>query len=427
MPRLLYSLVFYLLIPFALLRLGYRSLRAPDYRRRWRERFGFFQLPADWTMDLQPIWLHAVSVGEVVAATPLIDALLAQYPNRRVVVTTMTPTGSERVRACYGDAIFHVYLPYDLPGAMARFVSKLNPALLLIMETELWPNLLHQCRKAGCGTLLVNARLSAKSASGYRRLGPLTRSMLADLDLIAAQAGPDADRFIALGAPAESGKVIGSIKFDITPPAIPEAQLPPVFYRLAQLQRPVLVAASTREGEEEKVLSAFRQCLSQEPALLLVLVPRHPERFNGVARLCRDQGFNTVRRSSNEVCDDSTQVLLGDSMGEMWNYYALADLAFVGGSLVDTGCHNVLEPAALGIPILIGPSRFNFETICDLLQQSGALIAVADENDLAQQVLQLLGNPHWRQSMGKTGKHIVETNRGCLQRLLSLIEAKLAS
>ncbi|MEZ5490066.1 MAG: lipid IV(A) 3-deoxy-D-manno-octulosonic acid transferase [Gammaproteobacteria bacterium] len=426
MARLLYSLVFYLLISFALLRLVLRSLRAPAYRRRWGERFGFFRLPADWKAERQPIWIHAVSVGEVVAAAPLIDALLARYPDRRIVVTTMTPTGSERVFTRYGDTVFHVYLPYDLPGSMARFIRKLNPALLLIMETELWPNLLHQCRKAGCRTLLVNARLSSRSARGYRRLGPLTRSMLTNLDLIAAQADPDADRFIALGAPAERVEVIGSLKFDITPPSIKEAQLPPVFHGLAQLQRPVLVAASTREGEEEKVLTAFRQCLDQEPALLLVLIPRHPERFNSVARLCRDRGFTMVRRSDNEHCEQSTQVLLGDSMGEMWHYYALADLAFVGGSLVDTGCHNVLEPAALGIPILIGPSRFNFETICNLLQQSGALIAVADEHDLAQQVLHLLANTPWRQSMGEAGKRIVESNRGCLRRLLSLIEAQLA-
>ncbi|MCB1671433.1 MAG: lipid IV(A) 3-deoxy-D-manno-octulosonic acid transferase [Gammaproteobacteria bacterium] len=425
MSRIAYSLLFYLLTPLILVRLLLRSRQAPAYRNRWSERFGRFRVPADWQSSPGAIWVHAVSVGETMAAAPLIRLLLGRYPDRRLVVTTMTPTGSERVRALFGDSVFHVYLPYDLPGAMARLLGKLNPALLIIMETELWPNLLHQCRRAGCRTMVVNARLSGKSARGYRRLGPLTRGMLGEIDLIAAQAAPDRERFMALGAAPDRVEVVGSLKFDIMPP--PAADLPPFFAALVLLQRPILVAGSTREGEEEKVLLAFRQCLAALPQLLLVLVPRHPERFDSVARLCKEQGFNLVRRSRDESCDETTQVLLGDSMGEMWNYYAVGDLAFVGGSLVDTGCHNVLEPAALGIPVLIGPSRFNFETISRQLQESGALVIVADADELARQVLQLLDEPLRRQEMGTAGRRLVESNRGCLQRLAERIDAQLTA
>lgn len=426
MSLFVYSLAFYLLIPFALLRLLVRSVKAPAYRQRWAERFGFFRLPSSWRSERTVIWVHAVSVGETVAAVPLVRWIQTRYPDHQLVISTMTPTGSERVRAQFGESVFHVYLPYDLPGAMARAIRRLNPALLIVMETELWPNLLWRCQRAGCRTLLVNARLSEKSARGYRRLGPLTRAMLARLDVIAAQAPADAERFIALGAQPDRVHVAGSLKFDVTPPPSSE-EVPPFFARLARMERPVLVAASTREGEEEKVLDAFRACLTRVPDLLLVLVPRHPERFNSVARLCEDRQFTVLRRSSDQPCDPGIQVLLGDSMGEMWQYYRLADVAFVGGSLVDTGCHNVLEPAALGLPVLIGPSRFNFEAICNLLQASGALIAVADPEDLAQQVMQLLDNPSWREAMGRSGRQIVESNRGCLQQLGTLIETQLAT
>lgn len=426
MPRLFYSLVFYLLVPLVLMRLVYRSRRAPDYRRRWRERFGFFRLPEDWYAGRRCLWIHAVSVGETVAAVPLINLLQQRYPDRYLVVTTMTPTGSERVRALFGEAVFHVYLPYDLPGAMKRFVRCIGPELVILMETELWPNLLYRCNREGCRTMLVNARLSEKSARGYRFLAPLTRQMLESLDVIAAQATADADRFIALGAPAERVTVAGSLKFDIPPPT-PEQQLPPTFYELSQQQRPILVAASTREGEEAKVLAAFRQCLDRRPELLLILVPRHPERFDSVHRLCREQGLNTVRRSAGDAYDHATQVFLGDSMGEMRYYYAIADLAFVGGSLVDTGCHNILEPAAQGVPVLIGPSRFNFETASNLLQEAGALIIVKDPEDLAVQVLRLLDNPPWREAMGRAGRQTVESNRGCLHRIAAIIEEQLAA
>lgn len=424
MNRYLYSLLFYLVMPLALLRLLVRALKSPAYRRRWRERFGYPQgIPSIAPGTL--IWVHAVSVGETLAAVPLVNYLLRTYPHRRVLVTTMTPTGSDRVRQQFGDRVLHCYLPYDLPGAMRRFVRLLRPAALVIMETELWPNLLHFARQQGVKTLLVNGRLSIRSARGYGRLPALTRSTLANLDVIAAQGQADADRFVALGANPERVHVTGSLKFDMDLPQPGSHPLPEVFRRIQGQERPVLVAASTRAGEEEKVLSAFARCVERKPELLLVLVPRHPERFNEVARLCADRGLRVVRRSSGEPVEPQTQVFLGDSMGEMWLYYGLADIAFVGGSLVDTGCHNVLEPAALGIPVLAGPSRFNFQVICDLLQQAGALVGVASEEDLAQQVLQLLDNGAWRRAMGAAGKYIVESNRGSLQRVSSLIDQQL--
>jgi 3-deoxy-D-manno-octulosonic-acid transferase len=424
MYRLLYSFLFYLLIPLVLLRLLYRSLRAPAYRNRWKERFGFCRLPDDWRDEPVTIWVHSVSVGETLAAAPLVGALKQRYPDAQIVMTTMTPTGSERVVALFGDGVFHAYLPYDLPGAMKRFIAGIKPDLLVIMETELWPNLLHYCKAAGCRTMLVNARLSANSARGYRRFSPLTRVMLEQLDVIAAQAEADAERFENLGAAADRIHVTGSLKFDISPPG-DQLTSPAVFQHIARLGRPVLIAASTREGEEEKILDAFQQCLVNEPDLLLILVPRHPERFDSVARLCEQSGLSVERRSRDKLSDDRVQIWLGDSMGEMWSYYRLADLAFVGGSLVETGCHNVLEPAALGIPVLVGPSQFNFAVICNQLQQAGALISVADQQDLAQQVMQLLVNPQWRKSMGQAGRHIVETNRGCLQRLEKQIADQL--
>ncbi len=424
MSRLLYSLLLYLLVPLVLMRLLYRSLRTPAYRDRWKERFGFCRLPNDWHDARLTIWFHAVSVGETLAAAPLVDAIHKNYPEAQIVVTTMTPTGSERVLALLGDGVLHTYLPYDLPGAMKRFIASIRPDLLILMETELWPNLLHHCRAVGCRTMLVNARLSVNSAQSYQRFASLTEVTIGQLDVIAAQSQTDAERFKALGAYPDRVLATGSLKFDVSPP---ENQLdtPAVFQQIARLARPVLIAASTREGEEEKILDAFQVCLVKRPELLLILVPRHPERFDHVARLCEQRGLSVDRRSKDRLGDDQIQVWLGDSMGEMWRYYRLADLAFVGGSLVDTGCHNVLEPAALGIPVMVGPSQFNFAVICGQLQEAGALVTVADQQDLARQTIQLLENQQQRQSMGEAGRRTVESNRGCLQRLEMLIAEQL--
>ncbi|MEX2130577.1 MAG: lipid IV(A) 3-deoxy-D-manno-octulosonic acid transferase, partial [Pseudohongiellaceae bacterium] len=341
MSRLLYSLLLYLGLPLIVLRLLYRSIKAPAYLKRWHERFGFVAPPSGFDQRTWCIWIHAVSVGESLAAVPLVKHLQKTRPLHPILITTMTPTGSARVIDLFGEKVSHVYLPYDLPGAVSRFLKRFNPQVLLVMETELWPNLLHHCHRNNVKVLLANARLSEKSARGYRRLGSLTRTMLQQIDLIAAQSNADAQRLISLGAPESRVKVTGSLKFDMEIPALQTRDLPSVFQTICSGDRAVWIAASTREGEEEKVLRAFRHCLDQQPELLLVLVPRHPERFNEVARLCISAGYKTVRRSTNHEIGQDTQIFLGDSMGEMWFYFALADIAFIGGSLVNTGCHNV--------------------------------------------------------------------------------------
>ena len=373
MLRVAYSLLFYLMIPAILVRLIYRSLKAPAYRDRWGERFGYAPNEPGQRISAPTIWIHAVSVGETQASQPLVEALLANRPSHAIVITTMTPTGSERVKALFGDRVHHAYLPYDLPGAMAKFIRSIDPSLLIIMETELWPNMLHYTRRAGCHCILVNARLSEKSARGYARFAALTRQMLRNLDVIATQGEKDAERFIKLGADGDRVRSVGSLKFHQNQPAAQETDKPEFFHSLQDLERPVLIAASTREGEEEHVLRAFGRCVQETPQLLLVLVPRHPERFDAVAKLCQQNEFTIARRSLEQSVQAESQVLLGDSMGEMPHYFALADIAFVGGSLVDTGCHNVLEPAALGLPVLVGPSQFNFQTICELLEEEGRL------------------------------------------------------
>lgn len=422
MHRLLYSALFYLALPVILLRLLLRSLRAPAYRRRIGERFALSPWPFEFNNRKKTIWIHAVSVGEVVAAAPLVQALRTRYPDAQILVTTMTPTGSTRVRELFGYSLFHTYLPYDLPGAMRRFIRRVNPAMLILMETELWPNLIHAAYTSGVRLILANARLSEKSAAGYRRFASATARMMSQFDCIAAQADADAQRLLALGASKDVVTVTGSLKFlvDISEPTN-SSNL--VFDSVKASGVPVLIAASTRDGEEEKVLTAFKLCLEARSNLLLILVPRHPERFERVARQCEAAGLAVLKRSANQSVTPATQVLLGDSMGEMLQYYRLADIAFVGGSLVNTGCQNVLEPAAMGIPVITGPSQFNFATICAQLEQAGALKTVADEQQLAEFVIQLLNDEDQQQRMGRSGKNLVLANQNALPVLMERIEA----
>lgn len=424
MHRFFYSVLFYLAVPFILVRLFIRSMRAPAYRQRIAERFALTPLPVRFKREAQTIWIHAVSVGETVASAPLASALRRRYPQAQILVTTMTPTGSDRVRALFGDAVFHTYLPYDLPGVMRRFIRKVKPAMLILMETELWPNLIHASHSAGVCLVLANARMSEKSATGYRRFAGATRHMLQQFDCIAAQSDADAQRLRALGASNSVVTVTGSLKF-LVDIAVPNLASNPVFDSVRATGRPVLIAASTREGEEVKVLAAFKLCLQAHPNLLLILVPRHPERVERVARHCAEAGLELKWRSAGQPVTGTTQVLLGDSMGEMLQYYRLATIAFVGGSLVDTGCQNVLEPAALGLPVVVGPSQFNFATICTQLEQAGALHTVADEKGLADFVIQLLGDPDQQQRMGHSGKVLVRANQNALPALMSRIESLL--
>ena len=417
--RLLYSLLLYLLTPLVLLRLLWRGFRAPAYRQRWGERFA--RLPA---FDAVPrIWIHAVSVGETQAALPLVRALRERHPGYRLLITTTTPTGSERVRALFGDDVEHVYLPYDLPGAARRFLHTFQPVVALIMETELWPNLFRACKRRGVPVLVLNARLSERSCRGYRRVAALTRPTLADIRWLAVQGEADARRFLSLGADPARVRVCGSIKFDVHLPASLREQAE-VLRREFGVDRPVWIAASTHEGEDDQVLEAFRQLRAADahPHALLVLVPRHPERFAAVAALCRAAGHRVVARSSGAPCTPDTDIYLGDTMGELPMMMAATDVVFMGGSLVPTGGHNMLEPAALGLPVVFGPEVFNFEEISARLVEAGAARQVRDAGELATVVTEWLSDANARHETGERGRHFVEQNRGARERMLALIE-----
>ncbi|UST74949.1 lipid IV(A) 3-deoxy-D-manno-octulosonic acid transferase [Pseudomonas siliginis] len=416
MNRTLYTALFYLGLPLVAIRLWLRARKAPAYAKRIGERFTY-RMPT-----LQPggIWVHAVSVGESIAAAPMIRALLDRYPTLPITVTCMTPTGSERIQALFANEprIQHCYLPYDLPCAAARFLDRVQPRLAVIMETELWPNHIHQCAKRGIPVALANGRLSQRSAKGYGRFSKLTAPMLAEMSLLAVQTEAEAQRFRDLGARSETVEVTGSIKFDLTID-------PQLLQRAAELRsqwqaqdRPVWIAASTHEGEDEVVLDAHRRLLGRHPDALLILVPRHPERFNSVFDLCQREGFATVRRSTGANVDAQTSVLLGDTMGELLFLYALADSAFVGGSLMPNGGHNLLEPAALAKPVLSGPHLFNFLDIAAQLREAGALAEVDDAEGLAVEVQRLFELPRDAQRMAEAGLAVMRRNQGALQRLL---------
>ena len=420
MNRSLYTLLFHLGLPLVAGRLAWRAWQAPAYAKRIGERFSV-GLPA-----LKPggIWLHAVSVGESIAAAPLVRELLVRYPDMPITMTCMTPTGSERIQAMFGGTEYagrvqHCYLPYDLPWAAARFLERVQPKLAVIMETELWPNHIHQCAKRGIPVALANARLSERSARGYARFAKLTAPMLAELDLLAVQTALEAERFRSLGARSECVEVTGSIKFDLTIDAELLTRAAVLREQWQAESRPVWIAASTHAGEDEIVLAAHRQLLKQNPDALLILVPRHPERFDAVFERCQRQGFSTRRRSTGEVLQASDQVLLGDTMGELLFLYTLADIAFVGGSLVANGGHNLLEPAALGKPVLSGPHLFNFLEIAAQLRTAGALSEVTDADSLAQRVAQLWREPEAVQAMRDAGLTVMQVNQGALARLLA--------
>ncbi|MCB1924826.1 MAG: lipid IV(A) 3-deoxy-D-manno-octulosonic acid transferase [Gammaproteobacteria bacterium] len=413
--RWLYTLLLYLLLPLVMLRLLWRSLRAPAYRQRLGERLGLFREPPDWG----GIWIHAVSVGEVQAVLPLIRRLLDDYPDMPLTVTTTTPTGSARVQEQLGGQVFHVYMPYDLPLALTAFLRKVRPRLLLMVETEIWPNLLHSCRRHGVYTLLANARLSQKSARRYARLGRFTRATFAGIDCIAAQAEADAERFRALGAAAERVVVTGSIKFDMRIAASLEEQVEVL--RRQWGGRPVWIAGSTHEGEDELVLFAHHRVRAQFPNALLILVPRHPERFDRVAALCHREQFELARRSRPGDYGDATQVYLADTMGELPVLLGSADVAFIGGSLVTTGGHNMLEAAAQGVAVCFGPHVFNFAAISQMLLEQRAARQVANVNELGDLVIEWFRDASLRAEVGENGRRVVEQNRGALDRLMALL------
>lgn len=412
MLRRLYSALWVLLRPVIRHYLRKRALKAPAYLEHWDERFGD-TLPPAGPGDV--ICLHAVSVGETRAALPLVRQLRQAYPAARFVITQMTPTGRETAQALYPDA--HVcYLPYDSAAVMQRFVQTLRPRFMLLMETELWPNLMHACHAARVPLFLVNARLSEKSLRGYRRIAWLLRPAMQTLTAVAAQSHDDAARLASLGA--RHVEVCGNTKYDFTPPA---AQLAlGEQFRQHIPHRYVWVCASTREGEEEQILQAWQAAARDD--VLLVLVPRHPERFAHVAEQAGKMGFTVQCRSDKQPVSPATQVWLGDSMGELFAYYRAADVAFVGGSLLDFGSQNFIEPASIGLPVLIGRSTYNFADAARQALQAGAVCQVGNAQELVSQVLALLAEPAERTRLASAAMTFTEQHKGASMRIVALLQ-----
>lgn len=419
--RALYTLAMYLLTPVILYRLMFRGIRNRGYLSRWAERFGVFEAP-QWESS---IWLHAVSVGEFNAAIPLVDELLRRHPSDPIVITTITPTGSDRVRKIYGDRVFHVYLPYDLPAAIRRFFARVKPRIALIMETEIWPNLYFECRDRAIPIVLANARLSERSLRGYGPVQSLATEAVRCIEMIAAQSRIDAERFLRLGAHSERMQVLGNVKFDMPVPRGLDTQAEE-FRRHWGRERPVWIAASTHEGEEAAVLQAHARVLGRFPDALLILVPRHPERFRSAIALCRSYGFRTTCRSEDSLAAPDSQCFVVDSMGELLRFYACADACFVGGSLDRIGGHNVLEPAALAKPVITGPHTFNFAEITDILIDEGGAIRVQNGAGLGHQIIRILHDPSAAQAMGAAALKVVERERGAAARIMDVVEQVMA-
>jgi 3-deoxy-D-manno-octulosonic-acid transferase len=417
--RFFYNVVVYLLtLPYVIYWL-WRAVINPAMRPKLVQRFGFA-----YPRLSQSTWLHAVSVGEVVAAEPLIRTLLDEFPERDVLVTTVTPTGAERVRRTFGDAVQHAYIPFESPDAVRRFFKSVEPAIALIVETEIWPNLYRGCGLRGIPLVLVSARISPRSVSKYRKLLPLFRETLSHGIVIAAQSRADAERFISLGASGLRTRVTGNIKFDIQlPPGLPERGK--TIRRDQFGYRPVWLAASTHEGEESIVLDAHERLLEQFPELLLVLVPRHPERFDVVADFVEKHGLTLCRRTDGIAVPASVQVFLGDTMCELMQFYAASDLALVGGSLVPIGGHNLLEPGALGLPILTGPYTFNAEEIAEQFIDQRACRVVETSDDIVREVTSLMLDEEAARQLGDSARRLIDENRGALAELMAVIRPLL--
>lgn len=415
MRRIAYTLLMFALIPAALLHLWWRSRRQPEYLRHVGERFGRYTLEVRQPL----VWIHAVSVGETRAAEPLVQAFARKYPEHRILLTHTTPTGRATGEQLFGDRVARVYLPYDLPFAVASFLDHFRPEAGVLMETEIWFNLAHACSKGNLPLFLVNARMSERSARGYGRLSSLTRTALRSLRGIGAQSDADATRLHLLGA--TTVEVTGNLKFDITPTEA-MVTLGVELRRMFGTTRPILLAASTREGEEAIVLDAFARLRVGDA--LLVIVPRHPQRFDEVARLLDACELRWQRRSQGEPITPGTRVVLGDSMGEMFAYYGACDVAFVGGSLLPLGGQNIIEACAMGTPVLIGPHTFNFTEASDRAVAAGAARRVIDADQLAGEAGRLLTDPAARDGMREQALAFAEAHRGATARTLHLIESR---
>lgn len=418
--RGLYSAALYLLLPVTVYHLVWRGFRQAEYFERWGERYAVY---GDAVPRRGTVWIHAVSVGEVNAAAPLVDALRAQRPDLRLLVTSITPTGSARIRALWGDGVDHVYLPYDLPGAISRFLDHFRPRLALVMETELWPNLLFACRDRGIPAWVVNARLSSRSLRGYSVLRPLVARALRGLRGVLAQSRADAARFVLLGADPGTTLVIGNLKYDVEPPA-EDAALRAGFARSAGA-RPAWIAASTHDGEEAAVVAIHRALRGRWPDLLLLWAPRHPERFRAVAQQCVEAGWRVATRKWTRLPGADDAVFVIDTLGELPGFYRCADVAFVGGSLQDIGGHNLLEPASAGTPVVTGPHLHNFTDIAVRMRHAGALRVGEDAGEVEREIAALLADPGARATMAAAAHALIEEGRGALSRTLELLAPDL--
>ena len=418
--RTAYTAIFYLLIPFILLRLFWRGIKAPAYRQRWRERFGYYGKP--FSKDV--IWFHAVSVGEAEAVFPLVRRFQQQFSQEILLITTTTPTGSARVRAVLGETVEHVYLPYDIPSVVGRFMHSFKPKIAVIMETEIWPNLFTYCGKNGIPLYVINARLSEKSTRGYQKIAPLIHPVIANVKQVVAQTQADAERFVAIGAKPEQVVVMGNIKFDLV---IPDD----IIKKGKQLKaeafggRFVWLAASTHKGEEQILLDVYNELKPKIPELLLLIVPRHPERFAEVSALCIQGNLTVVTRSSNRLCGLDTDIYLADTMGELKMLYAAADVAFVGGSMVPVGGHNLLEPAVVGVPVLFGPYMANFKEIANKVIVHKAAIQCQEKADISTAILSVYSDANYRNLLVDNGKLFVQTNRGVIDKLCKILANNL--
>jgi len=415
--RFAYAVLTYLLLPVYACYWFIRGITNRSYWDRFGQRFGkgYPKLPAG------SIWVHAVSVGEVQASVPLIRALMDRFPNRHLLITTVTPTGAARVRLLFGDTVEHCYIPFETPNAVTTFFNDVNPWIALVMETEIWPNLYHECGRRGIPLVLVSARISPKSVKNYRKFLPLFRETLSHGIVIAAQSEADAERFRSLGAAPERTWVTGNIKFDIELPKDLE-QNGRELRRDNFEGRPVWVAASTHDKEEEQVLHAHRIVRKRFPNALLILVPRHPERFSAVRSYLHKGGYQFMSRTDGLPCTSDIEVFLGDTMGEVPLFYAASDVAFVGGTLVPVGGHNLLEPAALGKPVVTGPNLFNTQDIANMFEKLGASVTVNNAGQLGSAVADLFDDRATAADIGDRGRQIVQQNRGSLARLLELLE-----
>ncbi|VTU05943.1 3-deoxy-D-manno-octulosonic-acid transferase [Actinobacillus porcinus] len=417
MWRLIYTLLMYILQPFILLFMLFRSLKAPKYRSRLKERYGFYGTML--APKPQGVMIHAASVGEVIAATPLIKAIQTKYPKLAITVTTMTPTGSERVKSAFGHHVTHVFLPYDLPGAVRRFIRFVQPKVCIVIETELWANLIHGLHQQQIPFIIANARLSERSARRYGKVKNCLREMLHEIELIAPQDDFSGARYQQIGYQGKLS-LTGNIKYDLH--ISHELTQKISEFKAALGNRPIWIAASTHAGEEEIILKSHRTLLAIYPDLLLILVPRHPEHFNTVAELIEQGNFSSIRRSTGILPDQQTQILLGDTMGELMLMYGVSDVAFVGGSLIKRGGHNPLEPLAFKCPVISGKHTFNFPEVFAKLKQVNGMIEIdANPTALSQAVQTCLDNKTLREQLGNAGFSVLMENRGALQRLMDLL------